>query len=130
MRTGRSMANITIQGDAVAARCCAHLLRSAGLRVSVHPVDRPRVPAIMIGDSAVALIRDVFGMPSLFCDLPRISRRLVAWGDGVHPNTLAHSAIVVSEQSLLASLSEFSGYIFPVEAEPHFTIYITVPRPP
>lgn len=88
----------------MAAYCCAHLLTKAGLPVEFQPVDRPRLPVILLGDQALALIRDVFGQPDLFADLPRIRKRIVAWGPGTKPVALEHSAVALSEEALLESI--------------------------
>ncbi len=95
-------------------------------------LDRPRVPAIMLSDAAVELIRDVFGKPSLFSGLPRIERRNVLWGDAVDPRALAHSAVVVSETALLESLTGVPGTgDFTGETDgPRFTVYTSRPIPP
>jgi len=50
------MPGVLIRGDGVAARCCAHLLARAGIPVSVQGAPRPRVPALLIGESAQSLI--------------------------------------------------------------------------
>jgi hypothetical protein len=95
--------SVGIRGDGVAARCCAHLLGEAGFRVSFEPGSRPRVPAIMLGDAAQQLIRDIFERDHLFRGLPKITRRIVAWG-AHQPVELDHSAVMVSEEFLLDSL--------------------------
>jgi 2-polyprenyl-6-methoxyphenol hydroxylase-like FAD-dependent oxidoreductase len=119
--------NVLIRGDGVAACCCAHLLKNAGLRVMVERPDRPRVPAIMLSDPALALIRDVFGQPSLFSRLPRIERRVVAWGADAEPVSLTHSAAVVSETLLLESLGR--GFTADPGVYPDFTIRTSRPLP-
>jgi hypothetical protein len=88
----------------VAAFCCAHLLTNAGFGIDLQPVARPRLPVILLGDQALALIRDIFDQPNLFADLPRIRRRVVAWGPNAEPVAIEHSAVVVSEELLLESL--------------------------
>ena len=115
---------VHIRGDGVAARCCAHLLGQAGFRVSFEPLNRPRVPVIMLGEAAQALIRDIFGRDHLFRDLPRITKRFVAWGSTA-PVELDHSAVIVSEQSLLDSLELASSEA----AAPGWTICATHPLP-
>jgi len=95
---------VLIRGDGVAAYCCAHLLTKAGFRVSLQPVDRPRLPVILLGDQALALIRDVFDQPNLFADRPQIRKRVVAWGSNAAPIEVEHSAVVVSEESLLEGI--------------------------
>ena len=90
-------------------------------------LDRPRVPAIMLSDTAVALMRDVFDRPHLFADLPRIDRRVVAWGVAA-AGSLPHSAVVVSETFLLESLE--LGLLDDTAMEPDFTVYTSRPLPP
>jgi hypothetical protein len=85
----------------VAASCCAYLLNKAGFRIDHQPVDRPRLPVILLGGHALALIRDIFNQPALFSDLPRIRKRIVAWGPDAPPLAVEHSAVVVSEEALL-----------------------------
>src|SRR5580704_13445670 len=98
------MARVIIQGDGVAAYCCAHLLGKAGFEVTLAPVDRPRLPAIMLSDHALALIRDIFDRPDLFQDAPHVRKRMVAWGPDSTTLALDHSAVVVSEEALLREL--------------------------
>jgi hypothetical protein len=82
------------------------LLKRAGNRVSLKPTNRPRVPAIMLNDAALELIRDVFGRPDLLRSAHRIQKRVVAWGRNDTPKVLEHSAAVVSEQTLLEALMD------------------------
>jgi hypothetical protein len=58
----------------------------------------------MLSEPAQALIREIFGRKHLFRDLPRIRKRIVAWGRSASPVELDHSAVVVSEELLLNSL--------------------------
>jgi hypothetical protein len=95
---------VSIQGDGVAASCCAHLLTKAGFQVALQPGVRSRVPAILLGDQALALIREIFDQPALFADRPPIRRRIVAWGANAAPVSVEHSAVLVSEQLLLDAL--------------------------
>ena len=94
------MSGVRIRGDGVAARCCAHLLHPA----SYERTSRPRVPVIMLSDAAQDLIRDIFQRENLFQSLPRIAKRIVAWGANAAPVELDHSAVIVSEETLLSSL--------------------------
>ncbi len=89
---------------------------------------RARVPAIMLSDRAVALMRDVFGQPTLFSGESRIDRRVVAWGKDADPITVAHSAVVVSDRVLLKSLASAIEPDAPVS--PDFVIYTSKPLPP
>jgi len=92
---------VIIRGDGVASYCCAYLLNKAGFRVDLERVDRPRLPVILLGEQALALIRDIFQQPGLFSDAPRVRKRVVAWGPNAPPIEVEHSAVVVSEESLL-----------------------------
>ena len=67
---------------------------------------RPRVPAILIGESTQALIRDVFRRPDLLHGLHRIERRIVAWGRSADPIELPHRAAVIPEEALLGQLGQ------------------------
>jgi len=58
----------------------------------------------MLSDTALDLIRDVFGNPDLLRGAHRIQKRVVAWGRDDAPKVLEHSAVVVSEQTLLEAL--------------------------
>ena len=103
---------VLVRGDGVAAYCCVHLLQQAGIPVVLDRPARPRLPAIMLSESALALIVDTFGHKDLFRDLPRIRTRVVLWGSGADPVTLPHSAVVVSEEMLLDSLRPTAIPIF------------------
>jgi flavin-dependent dehydrogenase len=120
------MKNIFISGDGVAACCCAYLLRQAGAKVAVSRRDRPRVPAILLSESAVRLIEGVFGELS-FGEPHRIRRRMVAWGPDAQAIAVDHSAWVVSEQSLLAAL--WSRVDVDEEGEADWTIFTSRPLP-
>jgi hypothetical protein len=98
------MNTVLVRGDGVAAYCCAHLLQQAGISVALERPDRPRLPAIMLSEAALALIAETFGHTDLFRDLPRIRTRVVLWGPAADPVTLPHSAVVVSEELLLDKL--------------------------
>lgn len=117
---------ITIRGDGVAAYCCAYLLSKAGIQNVLERVDRPRLPAIMLSDHALALIRDVFDKQDLFQDAPRVEKRIVAWEPDSRPLALEHSAVVVSEDSLLASLTSKGNNS---GTAPDWTIYGSRPLP-
>src|SRR5689334_18263291 len=103
------MASIVVQGGGVAAYCSALLLKRAGNHVSLKPTNRSRVPAIMLSDAALDMMRDVFGRQDLLRDAHRIRKRVVAWGRNDAPKVLEHSAAVVSEQTLLESLTDGLG---------------------
>ena len=116
------MFRVSIQGDGVAAWCCGMLLRRAGFETGVRAAPRPRLPAIMLSDAAVAMMRDVFARSDLFRDAVRIRRRIVAWGG--EPVALDHSAVVVSERQLIEEISEEAP-----EWAPDWTVYASRPLP-
>jgi hypothetical protein len=126
------MTGVLIRGDGVAARCCAHLLSRSGAPVSFQPTDRPRLPAIMLSEPAQALIQEIFGREDLFRDLPRIRRRIVAWGRGASPVELEHSAVVVSEKLLLDSLGPAlpnAAAGMDINADVGWTVFASMPLP-
>lgn len=124
------MPKVVIRGDGVAAYCCAHLLNQAGFHVTLEPIDRLRLPVIMLSEHALALIRDVFGQPDLLHNQPRIRKRVVAWGHDSKPAQLDHSAVAVSEELLLDHLRprlpprEESAHTTPA-----WTVYASRPLP-
>ncbi len=128
--SSKVMDGVLIRGDGVAAACCAHLLRCAGFRVAVERLRRPKVPAILLSDSAMRLIEDVLGRNDLFSNLPRIERRVVAWGPNADPVAFPHSAAVISEETLLDRIQPVVGTdLVPECAEPEWTIYAAQPLP-
>ena len=102
-RVGRMPQTIIIRGDGVAARCCLRLLAPPEFRLRAEMGVRPRLPAIMIGESTQKLVQDIFQSDELFTGLPRIRRRAVAWGK-TGTMVLPHSAVIVPEQVLLDRL--------------------------
>ena len=95
--------DVLIQGGGVAACCAAHLLQRAGRRVAWQASERPRLPAILLSESAQTFISGIFGRKDLFDGCDRITRRVVAWG-GQETVTHPHSAILISEHQLLDRL--------------------------
>ena len=84
----------------------AHLLDRAGFAFAREPGLRRPVPVIMLSDPALALLRDVYGNPTLFADKPRIERRTVRWGSP-EAVMMPHGAVVVSEDDLSNVLDMF-----------------------
>jgi hypothetical protein len=119
---------VRVQGGGIAAACVAHLLRKNGLPVNGAPGVRRPVPAIMLGDMALALLRDVFDRPALFADRHRIVRRVVRWGDG-QATTMPHGAVVVSEDELVAELGVALPGNDDTAAADSFTIHSGPPFP-
>jgi 2-polyprenyl-6-methoxyphenol hydroxylase-like FAD-dependent oxidoreductase len=93
--------SVAIRGSGVAALCSAHLLTRAGLSVSMEETSRPKLPVVMLSGPSLALVHDVFGDLSCLAELPRIRRRIVAWGPDAEPVVVPHSAVVASEEILL-----------------------------
>jgi len=121
--------NVLIRGDGVAAYCCAYLLTKAGFPVHLERVDRPRLPVILLGDQSLALIRDIFDQPALLADAPRIRKRVVAWGPKPTPLMVEHSAVVVSEESLLERIRpSLNAPGNPIQEAP-WTIFAARPLP-
>jgi hypothetical protein len=101
-----SVRSVVIRGNSTAGWCCAHLLTKAGFRPTLQRAGRPRLPAIMLSEAALALMREIFERPNLFVKAPRINRRVVKWGRNAQPISLDHAAVVVSEEELLSELSD------------------------
>jgi hypothetical protein len=117
---------VIIRGDGVAAYCCAYLLSKAGFGIDLQPVNRSRLPLILLGEQALALIRDIFDQPALFDDSPRIRKRVVAWGPAAEPIEVEHSAVVLSEAILLDAIRPS---LLPAGSSDAWTIFATRPLP-
>jgi flavin-dependent dehydrogenase len=126
-----AMTTILIRGEGVAGLCCARLLGQSELEVCLERSDRPRVPAIMIGETTQRLLRDVFGAADLFDGLAPIRRRIVLWGGRTESVVLPHSAIVVSEEVLLDCIRQRlnAGGSYSME-DPEWTIIASLPLRP
>ncbi|MCI4590017.1 hypothetical protein MOK15_07910 [Sphingobium sp. BYY-5] len=118
------MTTIAIRGSGIAARGCAYLLGSAGLRVAIEEVRRPSVPTIMLSDPALSLIRGVFDRPDLFSDRPRVKRRVVAWGGP--PVVVPHGAALASEEAVQAALPAVADSVV---GPTDFTVHTASPLP-
>ncbi len=118
---------VAVHGSGVAAAVCRHLLADAGLATGSEPSPPARVPAIMLGAPALALLRDVMGQPNLLAGMPRITRRVVAWG-GLGPVSVPHAAIVVSEDDLRRALDR--GKATAGDPRPaDFAVHVAAPLP-
>jgi hypothetical protein len=109
---------VVIRGGGVAAYCCAHLLKQANVADAGLGV-----PAILIGEGTQSLLMDVFERRDLFVGLPRIDKRIVAWGPGAALKVLPHAAVVVSEFELIERLRSESLLEVPDADAPAWTIY-------
>jgi hypothetical protein len=83
----------------------------------------------MLGEQALALIRDVFEQPHLLRNLHRIDKRVVAWEFGAGPLTVDHSAVVVSEEALLADIRPLLTADCTPLPEPLWTVFAAQPLP-
>lgn len=96
---------VSIRGDGVAVATAAHLLASDGFDlVGAGNTVCAAAPVVMLSDTALALLRDVFGKRDLFVGNPRITRRIVAWGGG-EPATMPHTAVAVPGLTMAAELA-------------------------
>ena len=122
-----SRPTVSIRGGGIAALSCTKLLTDGGFPVAIDRLERVTVPTIMLSDLAVELIRDVFQRPDAFAAAKRITKRVVLWGEGAAPVELPHSAIVLSEKTLLDTL-EFD---LPVHegAASHWMVWSSRPLP-
>jgi hypothetical protein len=93
-----------VRGDGVAAACCVRSLSAHNLPVSIVRAGRPKLSAVLLGEATQSLLTDLFMDKQLFQGLPRIRKRVVAWGPGSQPTVLPHSALVMSEHDLLERL--------------------------
>jgi len=124
------MRRVFVRGDGIAACCCAHVLGMAGFRVVQEKTGWAKVPSIMLSQSTQTLIRDVFQRNDLFRGLPRIEKRIVAWGPNSKPVALPHSSVIVSEQDLSTRLlPEPSRDYQERDAEAEWTIVASRPLP-
>jgi hypothetical protein len=95
------------------------------MSVRIEAAGRPRVPAVMLSDAALALLRDVFDRPSLLADGPRINRRVVDWGAAEGRIAVPHAAVAASEDGLLAALGAENELGF--DGPPDFVIRAGAP---
>src|ERR1700731_2086751 len=107
---------VLVHGDGVAAACCVRSLSAYDLPVSVVRAGRPKLSAVLMGEATQSLLTDLFMDQKLLEGLPRIRKRVVAWGPGSQTTVLPHSALVISEHDLLERL--WARIQTPIEATP------------
>jgi hypothetical protein len=95
---------VLIQGDGIAACCCARLLRASGVDVVLAKTARSKLPTILVSESTQLLLRDIFEDRELFGGFHQVRKRIVSWGRQTRTQIIPHSAIVVSEEELLSRL--------------------------
>jgi len=129
MKESNISSGVLVRGDGVAASCCVRLLQRLGLAVRFDTVPRAKLPAILMGERTSRLLQDVVGRGDLLSALPRVSRRVVAWGQNAEPAEIPHSAVVVSEQVLLERLRDHKADTGQEPSEAAWTIHATRPFP-
>jgi hypothetical protein len=92
---------VHIEGDGVAAACCARLFSASGQLFSSSRVANPRVGSVLLSRQTRVLLGDIFPEVDLDPVCHPIQKRIVAWGPAAAPATLAHSAWVIAEAGLL-----------------------------
>jgi hypothetical protein len=95
---------IEIEGDGVAAVCCAQLFSANGQTFTCSRVARPRLGSVLLSRQTILLLSEIFPAVDLISLCHPIQKRIVAWGSDAAPITLPHSAWVVSEADLLGRL--------------------------
>jgi hypothetical protein len=94
---------VHIEGDGIAAACCAQLFSESAQPFTSSRVVRPKPGAVLLSRQTVALLAEIFPSADLFSAGHPIQKRVVAWG-AAEPITLPHSALVISETHLLTRL--------------------------
>jgi hypothetical protein len=99
--------------------------------IRVESSSRPKLPAIMLGETTQKLLRDVFDRNDLFAGFTEIRRRIVAWGPEAEELNLPHSAVVASEKELLDRIRiGLAEYPEAKNEEADWTIFASAPLPP
>jgi len=121
-------ATVLIRGGGVSVATAHRLLRCEAFEMAgAGEFVPPPAPVIMLSESALGLLRDIFERPTLFCDKVAVERRIVAWGDG-QPAILPHSAIILSGAELSVELAMPALAIAP-DDEIFFTLHGVSPFP-
>jgi len=90
---------VAIWGSGIAASGCAQLLARQNIETMMIPVPRAPAPVVLLSDPARALLCDVFADQTIFAHCPRVTRRIVAWGDG-DPVALPHEGAILLPDDL------------------------------
>ncbi len=108
MTTANTGRPVLIEGDGVAAVCCARLLTDAAVPCVLAKTVRPKLAAVLLGEQTQRLLRELFpardGDDDLFAGFASISRRIVRWGPAAQAVDLPHLGVVVPEEELLRRL--------------------------
>jgi len=95
---------VHIEGEGVAAACCAQLFSESGQPFSSSRVVRPKLGAVLLSRQTIDLLAGIFRSADLVSVCHPIHKRIVAWGPVAQPMTLPHAAYVISEADLLSRL--------------------------
>jgi 2-polyprenyl-6-methoxyphenol hydroxylase-like FAD-dependent oxidoreductase len=95
---------VHIEGEGVAAACCAQLFAVSGQAFTSARAVRPKLGAVLLSRQTVALLDEIFPAIDLLSVGHPIEKRVVTWGPAAEPITLPHSALVISEADLLTRL--------------------------
>ena len=95
---------VHIEGEGVAAACCAQLFSVTGQPFTSARAVRPRLGAVLLTRQTVALLDEIFPSIDLLSVGHPIQKRVVAWGPAAEPVALPHYALVISEADLLTRL--------------------------
>jgi hypothetical protein len=97
---------VHIEGEGVAAACCARLFSDSGHKFSSSRVVRPKLGAVLLSTQTVSLLAEIFPKANLAGVCHPTRKRIVAWGTGAEPVTVPHAACVIAEADLLDCLWE------------------------
>jgi hypothetical protein len=103
-KNGSVNKTVEIEGEGMAAVCCAQLFSARGQTFTSSRVARPRLGNVLLSRRTLLLLSEIFPTVYLISLCHLIQKRIVAWGPDAAPVTLAHSAWVVSEADLLSRL--------------------------
>ncbi len=108
MVTVNAARTVLIEGDGVAAACCARLLTDAAVPCVLAKTVRPKLAAVLLGEQTQHLLRELFparnGDDDLFAGFASIRRRIVLWGSAAQAVDLPHLGVVAPEEELLRRL--------------------------
>jgi hypothetical protein len=95
---------ISVRGGGVSALCCAALLARRGISVDLFPRKRFYLPALVIGDTTAALLRDLFDNASILDSRNRLRARVTDWSSRRPASVIEYESWVVAEEALLTAL--------------------------
>jgi 2-polyprenyl-6-methoxyphenol hydroxylase-like FAD-dependent oxidoreductase len=93
---------VHIEGDGVAAACCAKLLADSGQAFSSSRVERQELGAVLLSPQTLVLLREIFPAAHLEPVCHPVHKRIVSWGE--NQVTVPHAGFVVSQADLLGRL--------------------------